>query len=103
MDVNNHLNELLSLFFILFYFLPPGSRDHGVTSKIKNRPVKWLHVWVVRESQKALAIKNGIISLHGLAWPAVEKCIQIVKAENHSQTVQLAERTIVIVILIYLC
>ena len=35
----------------------------GVKSKVKNRLVEWLRERVVRGSQKALAIKNGTVSL----------------------------------------
>ena len=59
---------------ILFLFLYPRVvKIPGVKSKVKNQSVEWLHVRVVRGSQKALAIKNRVVSLHNHAEPLEEE------------------------------
>ena len=45
----------------------------AMRTRCKNQSVEWLHVLVVRGSQKAFAIKNRVVSLHHHAEPLEEE------------------------------
>ena len=57
----------------MLFFYPQVVEIPGVKSKVTNWLVEWLHVRVVRGSQKALAIENGVVSLQDHAEPLEEE------------------------------
>ena len=55
------------------FFYPQVVKIPEVKIKVKNQSVEWLHVRVDRGSQKAVAIKNRVVSVHNHAEPLEEE------------------------------
>ena len=64
--------KMVRALLLLFLYLQVVELP-GVKSKVRNQSLEWLHVRVVRGSQKTLAIKNRVVSPHNHAEPLEEE------------------------------